>query len=172
MSFIETNAGKDGKVLVKARYDRILLVPFIVLGALAIWAGSIIKKILPTLLVYFVGLPEKSWPDGLLNALGNVIFVIFLIGGVIYAVIMIIRTTGIELAATDTLLIGRYGNDAMCVPLDKIENFAIYKNIIGKIFKFGTITIGTPSTTLKIPFISDPEIFRDKVLELRDKKLS
>ena len=76
------------------------------------------------------------------------------------------------LLLTESLLIGRYGKDTIRVPLEKIENFAVYRNLLGNIFKFGTVTIGTPSITIRIPYISDPEIFRDKVLELRDKRLS
>ena len=59
------------------------------------------------------------------------------------------------------------GKDAMCVPLEKVENFAIYKNIVGKIFNFGTVYIGTPSVSMKFPFIEKPEKFRDSVLELQ-----
>ena len=97
------------------------------------------------------------------------IFFIFLIYGIIFAVVKVIRTTGIELAASQDLLAGRYGKDAIRVPLEKVENFAIYKNIIGKIFNFGTVYIGTPSVSIKIPFIAQPEKFRDSVLELQRK---
>ena len=50
MSFIETNLGKKDAVLVKARYDRILLVPFIALGLLIVLAGYLVKKIVPLIL--------------------------------------------------------------------------------------------------------------------------
>ena len=172
MKFIEINMGKDPKVLVKAHYDRILLVPFIALGALIVLAGYILKKAIPGLMVNFIDNPDVNIPESLYGVLGNTVFFIFLIAGVCYAWVMIVRTTGIELAVTDRLLIGRYGTDTMCVPLEKIENIAIFKNFLGEIFKFGTITIGTPSITMKFPFIADPEKFRDKLLELREKRLS
>ena len=172
MKFIDTNMGEDPKILVKARYDRILLAPFIALGALIILVGYGLKKAAPGLLSGFINTSEVNVPEGTFGLIGNFIFIIFLIAGVSYAWVMIVRTTGIELAVTDRLLIGRYGTDAMCVPLEKIENIAIFKNFLGEIFKFGTITVGTPSITLKFPFISEPEKFRDTLLELREKRLS
>ena len=170
MKFIENNIGKDEKVLVKAHYDRIILAPFIALGALIALAGYEFKKKGSDLMGNYMSLSEINIPDSASALIGNVVFIIFLIAGIAYALFMIIRTTGIELAATDKLLIGRHGSDAMCVPLEKIENFVIFKNILGKIFKYGTITIGTPSTTMKFPYIADPEVFRDKVFELREKR--
>ena len=172
MKFIEKNMGKDVKVLYKAHYDRIILAPFIAMGVLIALAGYLLKKIAPYLLAGLMGIPELNMSEELYGALGTAVFYIFLIGGVIYTVINIIRTTGIELAVTDSLLIGRYGTDAMCVPLEKVENIAIFKNIIGEIFKFGTITVGTPSITLKFPFIADPEKFKEKVLELQKQRMS
>ena len=171
MSFISTNIGKDTKVLVKAQYNRILLAPFITLGVICAYIGYMVKKNLPGIVSEILLAAEVNVSQGILNGLANLIFILCLIFGVVYAVIMIIRTTGIELAATDSLLVGRYGKDAICVPLDKIENFAIFQNIIGKIFNFGTIFIGTPSTSMKFPFISKPEKIRDQILDLQDKKI-
>ena len=167
MSFIETNFGKDAKVLIKAHYDRILLVPFIVSGSLIVLAGYLVKKIGPGLLAGLISDPE--FPASRLQGLGDMIFFIFLIFGIVVTWIRIVRTTGIELAATESVLIGRYGKDAMCVPLEKIENFAIFKDLLGRIFKYGTVIIGTPSITMQFPFISEPEVFRDKVIELREE---
>ena len=172
MKFIEGNIGKGEKVLVKAQYDRVIIVPFIVLGAVIILAGITLKRVLPHLVLALLGLSSKDIPEPYLIVFGKVVFIILLIAGVVYPFIMIKRTTGIEIAATESLLIGRYGKDTIRVPLEKIENFAVYRNLLGNIFKFGTVTIGTPSITIRIPYISDPEIFRDKVLELQDKRLS
>ena len=60
------------------------------------------------------------------------IFFIFLIYGVIVAVVKVSRTTGIELAATKDLLIGRYGKDAMCVPLEKLKTLLFLKTSLEK----------------------------------------
>ena len=170
MSFIETNLVKKSKVLVKAHYDRILLLPFLTMGALIVLVGLLIKLVGPGLLAKLIDDPE--FPASRFTAWGDNIFILFLIAGIAFAWFKIIRTTGIELAATDSLLIGRYGNDAMCVPIEKIENLAIYKNLLGKIFNYGTVIIGTPSITMKFPYISEPEQFRNKVLELREEKIS
>ncbi len=169
MSFIETNLVKKEKVLVKAHYDRILLMPFVTMGALIALVGLLIKLLGPGLLEKLINDPEYS--ASRFAAWGNEIFILFLIAGIGFAWFKIIRTTGIELAATDSLLIGRYGNDAMCVPIEKIENLAIYKNLLGKIFQYGTVIIGTPSITMKFPYISEPEKFRNKLLELQEERL-
>ena len=169
MSFLQTNIGKDTKVLVKAKYNPVILAPIIAQGALIALIGYIIKKYGLFLIKTIIESLEVTVSENLFDVLGNLIFFIFLIYGVIFAVVKVIRTTGIELAATKDLLIGRYGKDAMCVLLEKIENFAIFKNIIGKIFDFGTVDIGTPSVSMKFPFISEPEKFRDSVLELLKK---
>ena len=136
MSFLQTNIGKDTKVLVKAKYNPVILAPIIAQGALIALIGYIIKKYGLFLIKTIIESLEVTVSENLFDVLGNLIFFVFLIYGVIFAVVKVIRTTGIELAATKDLLIGRYGKDAMCVPLEKIENFAIFKNIIGKIFNF------------------------------------
>ena len=199
MSFIETNLGKKDAVLVKARYDRILLVPFIALGLLIVLGGYLLKKIVPLMLADIVtdsgillslisdpqmlknvmadpgtasGLIENSTVQpSSFTSLGNLIFICFLIFAVVLTVVKIIRATGIELAASGKTLAGRYGNDAMCVPLEKIENFAIHKNLVGKIFKYGTVHIGTPSITMKFPYISEPEKFRNKLFEIQKERI-
>ena len=167
MSFLETNIGKKSEILVKANYSRVILVPIIAHGALIALIGYLIK----TFDLYLLKVTIESFgvnvSEDLFALLGNLIFFIFLIYGIIFAVVKVIRTTGIELAATKDLLVGRYGKDAMRVPLKKVENFAIYKNIIGKIFNFGTVYIGTPSVSMKFPFIAEPEKFRDSILELQ-----
>lgn len=199
MSFLETNLGKKANIMVRARYDRILLVPFIAMGALIILVGFLLKRLIPWLLAgiitdssilltlladpntlkSIIADPEKAsslienssvQPESF-SSVGNFIFILFLIFAVVFTLVKIIRATGIELAATDKVLAGRYGNDAMCVPLEKIENFAIYKNLIGKIFKFGTVHIGTPSITMKFPYISEPEKFRNKLFELQKERI-
>ena len=169
MSFLQTNIGKDTKVLVKAKYNPVILVPIIAQGALIILIGYLIKKYGLFLIKTIIESLEVSVSKNLFDVLGNLIFFVFLIYGVIFAVVKVIRTTGIELAATKDFLIGRYGKDAMCVPLEKVENLAIFKNLIGKIFNFGTIYIGTPSVSMKFPLIVEPEKFRDSVLELQKK---
>lgn len=169
MSFIKTNIGKDTEVLAKANYSRVILVPIIAQGALIALIGYLIKTFDLYLLKVMIESLGMNVSEDLFNLLGNLIFIIFLIYGIILAVVKVIRTTGIELAATKDLLVGRYGKDAMRVPLGKVENFAIYKNIIGKIFNFGTVYIGTPSVSMKFPFIVEPEKFRDSVLELQKK---
>ena len=169
MSFIEINMVKEAKVLVKAHYDHILLMPFILIGALIVLTGLFIKNVGFGMLVWL--LDNLEMPPFEFAAMGDWVFIIFLLVGIGFTLFSIIRTTGIELAVTDSILIGRYKKDAMCVPIEKVENLAIYKNIFGRIFKYGTITIGTPSITMKFPYISEPEKFRDKVLELRDERI-
>ena len=44
MSFLQTNIGKDTKVLVKAKYNPVILAPIIAQGALIALIGYIIKK--------------------------------------------------------------------------------------------------------------------------------
>ena len=169
MSFLETNIGKKSEILVKANYSRVILVPIIAHGALIALIGYLIKTFDLYLLKITIESLGVNVSEDLFTLLGNLIFFIFLIYGIIFAVVKVIRTTGIELAASQDLLAGRYGKDAIRVPLEKVENFAIYKNIIGKIFNFGTVYIGTPSVSIKIPFIAQPEKFRDSVLELQRK---
>ena len=169
LSCVTSCVGEDTEVLSKADYSRVILVPIIAYGALIALIGYLIKTFDLYLLKVTIESLGVHASEDLFNLLGNLIFFIFLIYGIFLAVVKVIRTTGIELAATKDLLVERHGKDAMRVPLEKVENFAIYKNIIGKIFNFGTVYIGTPSVSMKFPFIVEPEKFRDSVLELQKK---
>ncbi|MBR5116106.1 MAG: PH domain-containing protein [Lachnospiraceae bacterium] len=92
---------------------------------------------------------------------------------IIYAAVSIIKLICIELVVTDKKLIGKTGviySNAIDVYLEKIDNFAIDESLMGRIFKYSIITVGTASTTLRFPYMQNAVEFKNKVMDCYDAR--
>ena len=93
---------------------------------------------------------------------------------IISAAIEIIRLLCIQMVATDKKLIGKYGViyvHSLDAYLEKIDNFTIEETILGRIFRYNTISVGTTSNTMKFKYISNAKQFKNAVMTCYDERL-
>ena len=103
----------------------------------------------------------------------SVLLIILIVVSILYAVVPVIKLVCIELVVTDKKIIGKNGviySNAMDVYLEKIDNFVIDETLMGRIFHFSTITIGTASTTMKFPYMQNAVEFKNKVMDCYDAR--
>ena len=103
----------------------------------------------------------------------SILLIVLIVVCILYAVIPIIRLACIELVVTDKKIIGKNGviySNAMDVYLEKVDNFVIDETLLGRIFHFSTITVGTASTTMKFPYMQNAVEFKNKVMDCYDAR--
>ena len=103
----------------------------------------------------------------------SLLLTVLIIVSILYAVIPIIKLVCIELVVTDKKIIGKNGviySNAMDVYLEKIDNFVIDETLMGRIFHYSTITVGTASTTMKFPYMQNAVEFKNKVMDCYDAR--
>ena len=87
-----------------------------------------------------------------------------------------IRYKTTELAITSKRLIIKTGfirRNTMEINLNKVESIQVEQAIFGRLFNFGTLTIGGTGTThAPIPGIADPIEFRKAFIGTQDKALA
>ena len=58
----------------------------------------------------------------------------------------------------------------MDVYLEKIDNFVIDETLMGRIFKYSTITVGNASKTMAFPYMQNAVEFKNKVMDRYDAR--
>ncbi|MBQ6550186.1 MAG: PH domain-containing protein [Lachnospiraceae bacterium] len=104
----------------------------------------------------------------------SIIFIAATVFAVIGAIIPIIRLMCIQLVATDKKLVGKTGFiyvHTLDTYLEKIDNFTINETILGRIFRYNTITVGTTSSTMKFRYIGHAKKFKNAVMDAYDARL-
>lgn len=180
--YVERNLRKNEQVVAKCHITWVALVPIILRTILLIVAAWAIAELVVEIVVDFrwTVLSEEEqhlyfgsdeW--GVINGIATIFFAAVIIGSLIAAAISIIRLFCIELVVTDKKIIGKTGviySNAIDAYLEKIDNFVIDESLLGRIFRYCTITIGTASTTLKFPYMQDAAIFKNKVMDCYDAR--
>jgi hypothetical protein len=72
----------------------------------------------------------------------------------------------IVLVMTTKRIIGKIGIiniNSLDVPINKIDNIAIKKDLVGLIFNYGTIIINSTSGKISFKAIANPDVFKKEV---------
>lgn len=173
MRYIERNLRQNEQVIARAHVTYWALVP-IILRALLI-CGVIAGAL------YAAGRFVPDYTDPYTKEAANYIssnFTLFLIVIAVVALIIIIipllKLFCIQLVVTDKKLTGKYGViyvHSLDTYLEKIDNFTIEETILGRIFRYNTITVGTTSSTLKFRYIAKAKQFKNAVMDCYDARL-
>lgn len=148
MSYVEKNLLKGEQVIANAKISWLGIIPS------CVWA----------FLILFV-----AWA---LVAGGAWFFSIFiaLIGVAVLAqAILTVLLT--ELSLTNKKLIGKVGvlsTVTLDAPLNKINNIEVTKGLFGMIFRYGKVKITTSSGAFVFDMISNPEAFKNTVMQQID----
>ncbi|MEA2018821.1 MAG: PH domain-containing protein [Campylobacterota bacterium] len=149
MSYIESNLGKDERVKYFAEVHWIIFVL------------PIMGLIFSLFIFTFVSVTENE--REVPNLMILIISLIYLIKALVYKM-----TT--ELAITNKQVISKHGliqRDTMELKLNKVESLTVSQGIIERIVGAGTIIVtGTGGGKNKIKSISNPLVFKKKVLDL------
>lgn len=152
MSYIDKSLGTGETVIVRAQFSWVynvaawaqLLVPAVLLGALASWASG-----QPNFLV-------------LSNPLTWVLAVValWLIFGAITFLRMMVRKWTTEIGVTSHRFVEKYGVLSMRtneIALPNIEGVKVHQSLFGRLLGYGTVRIeGTGVDAVNTPEISDP----------------
>ena len=116
------------------------------------------------LAVFIIGfISPLNWPEwslgpityGLLTAVGAIFVVIMLIA----LIVEIVRRLSIEIAVTTTRLIGKKGIlriEVLDRQLGHIDFLKVRMSVVGRIFGFGTVTIGSNNKEYVYKMVSKP----------------
>ena len=179
--YVEKNLRKNETVQAKCHVTWTAFVPIIVRSLLT---GGIGFLVLYAASEFVFDYQESMYDGGGLDYFGSdafydvstffsILLMILIVVSILYALIPIIRLVCIELVVTDKKIIGKNGviySNAMDVYLEKIDNFVIDETLMGRIFHFSTITIGTASTTMKFPYMQNAVEFKNKVMDCYDAR--
>lgn len=93
---------------------------------------------------------------------------------IILILLAIINVVTTELAVTNKKVIGKTGfisRTSIDLPLSKLESINIHQDILGRVFRYGTVSIhGVGGSNVKIPYIKHPLDFRRVVMRLVEHK--
>ena len=173
MRYVERNLRKNEHVVATAHVSYWAVLALVLKAVLTV---AIILLILNAAYYFYdqnYGIPEGS---DLYNAFNNFAVILIASGGIalISALIPIIRLLCIQMVVTDKKLIGKYGViyvHALDTYLEKIDNFTIEETILGRIFRYNTITVGTTSNTMKFKYIANARAFKNVVMDCYDARL-
>ena len=179
--YVEKNLRKSETVQAKCHVTWTAFVPIIIRSLLM---GGICILILYALSELVFSIQQSRFDGSGLEYYGSeefydvstfftILLIILIVVCIFYTVIPILKLICIELVVTDKKIIGKNGviySNAMDVYLEKIDNFVIDETLMGRIFHFSTITIGTASTTMKFPYMQNAVEFKNKVMDCYDAR--
>ena len=180
--YVEKNLRKNEQVVAKCHVTWTAFVPIILRTILFIVAGWALVELVVEIICDFryTGIPEEgqisyfaSEEWGMISGAASIFWATVIVVSLIYAAVSIIKLVCIELVVTDKKIIGKTGviySNAIDAYLEKVDNFAIDESLLGRIFKYSTITIGTASTTLKFPYMQNAVEFKNKVMDSYDAR--
>lgn len=92
---------------------------------------------------------------------------LLLLPGVIWLASSLVTFVTTEFAVTNRRVIGKVGfvrRHSMELPLAKVESVQAHQGIVGRMLNYGTIMVrGSGGSTLPVPFIEDPQTFRNRI---------
>lgn len=173
MRYVEKNLRKNEHVIATAQVT-LWAIAAILLRTL------LLAGILYAVLYFGTGAAARYMPDDLStyvptgsNGMEITLYGLILLT-VLAAAFQIIRLLCIQMVVTDKKLIGKCGViyvRALDVYLEKIDNFTIEETILGRIFGYNTITVGTASSTMKFRYIARAIRFKNAVMDCYDARI-
>lgn len=151
MAYLESNLGKDEKIIVKAEVNNIAAVPNYFIGAL-FFIGGIVSLFGDISGLVFIG-----------------IILIALALAIVLPIMLSMKNT--ELGLTNKKIIGKCGvvnTKVMDSPLNKINTISVEQGLGGKILGYGKIVISTSSGGYNFNYIYNADSFRSAVMEQID----
>ena len=126
-----------------------------------------------------IGITEDVSAESVLNAFGinfnievpavvntivNVMVGVLVLVWFIFCVVVTIQSLRNELVFTDRSVIASSGNKSMIIPWDDVNDVFVEQPLLGKIFKYGNITISSKRGCMTVKNIFNPKMFREKFL--------
>lgn len=106
----------------------------------------------------------------------GLVFLVLGVVGIVLAVLVIaakvIELKSIKLVLTNRRLLGKMGiigTKDMDVPLNKINTISVEKKLMGQIFGYAHVIVGTSSGQYDVKYIKDADTFRSTVMEQIDR---
>ena len=179
--YVEKNLRKNETVQAKCHVTWTAFVPIIIRSLIIGGIGFLIIYVTSNTIIdirvdeYEAGGLQYFGSDefGVISGISSLLLAALIIVSILYALIPIIRLMCIELVVTDKKIIGKNGviySNAIDAYLEKIDNFVIDETLMGRIFHFSTITVGTASTTIKFPYMQNAVEFKNKVMDCYDAR--
>ena len=179
--YVEKNLRKNETVQAKCHVTWTAFVPIIIRSLIIGGIGFLIIYVTSNTIIdiradeYEAGGLQYFGSDefGIISGISSLLLAALIIVSILYALIPIIRLMCIELVVTDKKIIGKNGviySNAIDAYLEKIDNFVIDETLMGRIFHFSTITVGTASTTIKFPYMQNAVEFKNKVMDCYDAR--
>ena len=181
-AYVEKNLRQNETVQAKCHVTWTAFVPIIIRSLLMAGIGFLIIYGASEMLIDFradmyeaegLGYYFASDEFGITSVVFSLLSIALFVVSILYAVIPILKLACIELVVTDKKIIGKTGviySNAMDVYLEKIDNFVIDETLLGRLFKYSTITVGTASQTLKFPYMQNAVAFKNKVMDCYDAR--
>ena len=181
MGYVESNIGRDEKILARITHSKAGLVSAFLVAAiflaLAGVAGYLTK--------YVTDLLNKQMPGDPLAVALMVIFILIAVCigliGVIYFICAAVEISCNQLVVTNKRLLGRSGFIAkrtMDIILLKLDTINATNGVFGALFHYGTLVVVSAGSqqivngrtvNLKFPYVKNTEEFRRAVLAAIDK---
>ena len=99
---------------------------------------------------------------------------------IVWTVLVVIRViykalsiSAVELAVTDRKIVGKTGiirSVSVDAFLEKIDYFMIRESLLGRVFNYAVIEIGTTSSKIRFPYIEYASYFRNAVMDCIDRR--
>ena len=138
MAYLESNLGRDERIISKAQTSFLPIIPNAIIGVL--------------LLIMFAS--SGSFLTGLIIA-------------ALIIVPKVLRIKLTELGLTSKKIMGKYGiinTKVMDSPLGKVNSVSVEQGLGGKIFGYGKIVVSTSSGGYNFNFIKSADAFRSAVM--------
>ena len=174
MLYVEQSLGPDEEIVHIGQFhwmytvNAFLAIFWGVVGSIAVIVGSIVVY---NQMGWFI--PGASWIDevrGLHPGLRICSFVVFILGLMSFAQLMVIRATT-EIAITNNRIVYKRGliaRQAGEISIDRIEGVNVMQTIFGRIFNYGRVVIhGMGIGQVVLPPIADPIVFRKAIERAR-----
>jgi len=150
MSYVNDNLLPNEKVHFRAKINAVIFLPAIVafLGVLFFFVLAMTSADTGD---------SSSLPEGFLHFLLAIVFLLYTIRVAIRAMVIMLTT---EFAVTNRRVIAKRGfirRHTLEMFLKQIESVSVKQNVLGRLLKFGTVTvIGTGGTRERFKAITDP----------------
>lgn len=144
MAYLESNLGKDEKIISKGEISFLPIIPNAVIGGL--------------LLIFGIG-----------SGFGGFIAMLIIAAIIILPKFLGIKNT--ELGLTSKKVMGKYGiinTKVMDSPLNKVNSVTVEQGLGGKIFGYGKIVISTSSGGYNFNYIKSADSLRSAIMDQID----
>lgn len=153
MSYSNKNLNKEEKILKRAFTNKIVIIIPVALAIIFFVLSTTYDHSRYDILKY------RIW---FLECIITFIFVLM-------ALEILIKILTTELCFTNQRVIGKYGlfaTKTLDMPIAKVNDISITKNIFGHMFNYGTIVIQSSSSKYIFQFVKNPDSFKNELSNL------